>query len=326
MKKIVKYIIPGFSALAICAAALIWSGSSQDDTSFNNYRSSVLSMTTSPEVPLKLRFANTEYEFGRYDLYERLDRELSSFTYLHSTTLLYFKRANRIFPIVVPILKQNGIPEDFKYLMTIESGLNERAISSAKAAGLWQFMQSTGKQYGLEIGDGIDERYHVEKATVAACSYLKDAYSRYGDWATVAASYNAGMGRISSELINQNVSSALDLLLVEETSRYFFRIMAIKEIFENPSRYGFVIKPNQLYRPIRWKEVIVDTSIPSWTSFAQEFGITYSQLKDFNIWLRDTSLNNRTGKMYKIRVPLKDDMYYSKGEKVEVYDRNWINQ
>lgn len=311
--------------IGLCAAAFIWNGSSNEAKEAKQSRPAVLSSTAAVEVPMKLKFADKDYEFSRYDLYERLDRELSSITYLHSTTLLYFKRANRIFPVVVPILKQNGIPEDFKYLMVIESGLNERAISSAKAAGLWQFMPTTGKQYGLEVESEVDERYHIEKSTVAACKYLKDAYARYGDWATVAASYNAGMGRITSELSKQNVSSALDLLLVEETSRYFFRIIATKEVFENPYKYGFIIKAHQLYKPIKWKEVMVDTSVSSWTDFAQGYGVSYLQLKDFNVWLRDTSLTNRSGKLYKVRVPLKDDLYYNKNQKTEVFDSRWVN-
>jgi hypothetical protein len=325
MKKVYKLLIPGISVVALCAAAFVWSGSSNNSSEEEQQRSTVLSMTASPEVPLKLKFADNDIDFSRYDLYERLDRELSSFTYFHSTSLLYFKRANRIFPIVAPILKQNNIPEDFKYLMVIESNLSERAISSAKAAGLWQFMPETGRQYGLEVGADVDERYHIEKATVAACKYLKDAYARYGDWVTVAASYNAGMGRISSELNKQQVSSSLDLLLVEETSRYFFRIIAAKEIMENPYRYGFVLKAHQLYKPIECKEVTVDYSVSDWTSFAQEYGITYAQLKDFNVWLRNTSLTNRTGKLYKIKIPQKEDMYYKRGEKTEVFDDRWIN-
>ena len=325
MKKAYKYIISSFSVIGLCLASILWIASSNEAKDAEQNRPTVLSMAASPEVPMKLKFADQEYDFSRYDLYERLDRELSSITYLHSTTMLYIKRANRIFPVVVPILKQNGIPEDFKYLMVIESGLSERALSSAKAAGLWQFMPTTGKQYGLEVESEVDERYHIEKSTAAACRYLKDAYSRYRDWATVAASYNAGMGRISSELSKQNVSSAMDLLLVEETSRYFFRIIATKEVFENAGKYGFVLKAHQLHKPIKWKEVTVNSSIPSLTSFAQDYGILYSQLKDFNVWLRDTSLTNRSGKSYKIRVPLKEDIYYKRNEKPEVFDSRWVN-
>ena len=153
---------------------------------------------------------------------------------------------------------------------------------------------------------------------------MRDAYSRYRDWTTVAASYNAGMGRISSELSKQQVASSLDLLLVEETSRYFFRIVAIKEIMENPGRYGFLLKAHQLCKPIECREVTVDSSVTDWTSFAQSYNITYSQLKDFNIWLRDASLANKAGKLYKIKIPQKDDMYYKRGEKPNVFDRRWI--
>jgi len=325
VKKICKYLIPGLSVTALCIAALVWSGSSNNVEEAGQQKPVVLSMTTSPEIPFKLKFADDEIDFSRYDLRERLDRELSSFTYLHSTTLSYFKRANRIFPIVVPILRQNGVPEDFKYLMVIESNLNERAVSSVKAAGLWQFMDSTGKMYGLEINSDVDERYHIEKATVAACKYLKDAYSKYGDWVTVASSYNAGMGRISSELNKQQASSSLDLLLVEESSRYVFRIIAIKEIMENPYKYGYVLKANQLYKPIGCREVTVDYSVSDWSDFAQQNGITYAQLKDFNVWLRNTSLTNKYGKLYNIRIPQTEDMYYKKDEKIDVYDSRWIN-
>jgi hypothetical protein len=319
MKMKQKILAPALFFIGLGISTLMWMGSSQENATTEDY-------TTSPDIPEKLTFAGEEYEFNRYDLRERLDRELSALTYLHSSTMLSLKRANRIFPVIVPILKANGIPEDFKYLMTIESSLNERALSSAKAAGLWQFMEKTGRQYGLEINSEVDERYHIEKATAAACRYLKDAYAKYGDWASVAMSYNAGMGRISSELSAQQVSSALDLLLVEETSRYFFRLIATKEVFENPMRYGFHLKSNQLYKPIHWKEITVETSIPSWTDFAKENGITYAQLKDFNIWLRDTSLANKSNSSYKIRIPLKEDLYYKPDQKVDVFDTRWVKR
>ena len=197
---------------------------------------------TSPTVPAQVTFDGETIDLRRYDRRERMDREILAFTYMHSTTMLLIKRANRYFPIIEPILKANGIPDDFKYLMVIESNLNSIARSPAGAAGLWQFMPTTGREFGLEVNENVDERYHIEKATVAACKYFKQAYAKYGDWIAVSAAYNAGQARISSQLEKQLASHAMDLWLVEETSRYMFRLLAAKEIFSNPQRYGFLLK------------------------------------------------------------------------------------
>lgn len=155
-----------------------------------------------PEFPLQVKFANELVDLDRLDMYERFDRELTTLCYMHSSTSLAIKRANRYFPILEPILKEEKVPTDFLYLAVIESTLNPRAVSPAKAVGIWQIMPRTGREYGLEVNNDIDERYHIEKSTRAACKYLKDAYEKYGSWTTVAASYNAGMGRISTELEN----------------------------------------------------------------------------------------------------------------------------
>jgi hypothetical protein len=210
-------------------------------------------------------------------------------------------------------------------LCVIESGLDIRALSPAKAAGLWQFLNVTGKQYGLEITDEVDERYHVEKATEAACHYFKAAYAIYGNWVDVAASYNAGMGRISSEKNKQMVDSALDLLLVSETSRYVFRILAMKTIFENPAMYGFILKKENLYPPIAIHYVEVDTEIEDLMLFAKENGINYMQLKEFNVWLRDRKLKNPKGKSYLIAIPEKKDLYYD-ARKIKVHEAAWISR
>lgn len=286
----------------------------------------VLSMTASVEIPEEVTFAGETLKLDRYDLHERFDRELNSFTYLHASTMLLIKRANRIFPIIDPILKENGIPEDFKYLAVIESLLEKRAVSPAKAVGLWQLLAGTARDFGLEVNTEVDERYSIEKSTVAACKYLKSAYNKYGSWANVALSYNGGMGRISGELNKQQAEDATDLWLVEETSRYYFRMMAIKAIFENPQKYGFVIKPEQLYKPIEFKEVEVTESIPDLASFAKGYDITYAQLKDFNSWLRDRKLTigPKNRKTYTILIPTKESMFYKKGEKVKVYDNRWV--
>lgn len=278
---------------------------------------------TSPTVPTQVTFDGVDIDLRRYDRRERMDRELMSFTYMHSTTLLMIKRANRYFPIVEPILKANGIPDDFKYLMVIESSLNTVARSPAGAAGLWQFMPATGREFGLEVNDNVDERYHIEKATVAACKYFKQAYAKYGDWITVSAAYNAGQARISSQLEKQLASHAMDLWLVEETSRYMFRLLAAKEVLSHPQRYGFLLKRADLYPPIPYKEVTVNTSISDLSSYAQQQGIGYAQLRDANPWLRDNSLKNNSGKTYVLRIPTQEGMYYDP-QKTVAYNKNWV--
>lgn len=322
-----KYILLSLSVFcAVFLGFFLLSNSESKLEEVKNPR--VLSMTASVDVPEEIEFAGETTKLDRYDLYERYDREINSFTYFHSTTMLLIKRANRYFPIIVPILQKNGIPEDFKYLAVIESSLNPRAISSAKAVGIWQFMPATGKQYGLEIRDEVDERYHIEKSTEAACKYFKSAYAKYGNWKDVALSYNGGMGRITGELEKQLVYSGLDLWLVEETSRYYFRMAAIKQVFENPYKYGFVLKADQLYKPIQFKEVAVSESINDLTSFAKRNGVTYAQLKDFNSWLRDRKLTitAKNPKTYTILIPVQESLYYKKGERREVYDRRWVSE
>ena len=237
-------------------------------------------------------------------MYERMDRELIAFTYMHTNSNLMLRRSDRVFSRVVPILKNEGVPEDLKYLMAIESNLDPKAVSAAGAAGLWQFMKATGRSYGLEVGAEVDERYHVEKATKAACDYLKEAYVKYGDWMTVAASYNAGQNGISNRLESQRQDSALDLWLVEETSRYMFRILAAKIFFEDPESFGFSVDPSEKYRdyPVK-KTVTVGSAVPDLVDLAEEYGISYAQLRTANLWLISNKLTNKEGRVYKIVIP-----------------------
>lgn len=277
----------------------------------------------SPAIPETIHFAGQDIDLSRYDRRERMDRELNAFTYMHSTTTLLIKKANRFFPVIEPILKANNIPDDFKYLMVIESNLNTLARSPAGAAGLWQFMQTTGREHGLEVNNNIDERYNIVKATRAACKYLKESYALYGDWVTVAASYNAGKGRISGELRAQLVDNAMDLWLVEETSRYMFRIFAAKSVFENPLQYGFRLKREQLYPPIPYEEVTVTTGIDNLAEYAKQKGITFAQLKDANPWLRGTALENKSGRTYILSIPQKEGLYYNP-KKTVPHNRKWV--
>jgi len=326
MKKYILFLVP---VGVICLLGVVFlSTKSSKDVTTDRKAPIVSSMTRSVEVPDEVTFAGETFNLQRYDMHERYDREINSFTYWHSSTLLLIKRANRYFPIIEPILKKNGIPDDFKYLAVIESSLDPRAYSSAKASGLWQFIQSAAKIYGLEITSEVDERYSVEKSTEAACKYLNTSYQKYGSWSSSALSYNAGMGRITGELDKQQAEDGLDLWLVEETSRYFYRMLAAKSIFENPYKYGFVLTADQLYKPIDFKEVEVKESIADLTEFAKKYDITYAQLKDFNSWLRDRKLTitAKNQKTYTILVPKKESLYYKKGEKIKVHNKNWITE
>ena len=275
------------------------------------------------EVPSSVTFCGKSIDLTRYDRYERMDRELLAFTYMHSTSIQMIKKANRYFPIVEPILKANGVPDDFKYLMVIESNLNPNAQSGAGAAGLWQFMQTTGREYGLEVNKNIDERYHVEKATEAACKYLKDAYDKYQDWIAVAASYNAGQARISSQFEKQQVDDMLDLYLVEETARYVYRIIAAKIMFSNPSAFGFRLRTKDLYMPIPYKEVTVNTGISNLAEWAKKQGITYALLKNMNPWLRDNFLQNVSKRTYTLKIPTAEGMKHDP-KKVKAHDKRWV--
>ena len=261
-----------------------------------------------PSVPKMIVFAGDTIRFDRQDIYERMDRELISFTYMHTNSTLMLKRSERIFAKVVPILRANGVPEDLKYLMAIESNFDPKALSSAGAAGLWQFTKSTAREYGLEVSSEVDERYHIEKETVAACKYLLKAYDKYGDWMTVAASYNGGQNGISKRIENQRQRKAMDLWLVEETSRYMFRILAAKMFFEDPASFGFYVREKDKYpvEPKPKETVSVSGPIENLVDFAEEHGIRYATLKGANLWLRDSKLTNKAGKTYEIVIPRED--------------------
>lgn len=280
-------------------------------------------MYSSPEIPSSVEFCGKEVDLTRFDRHERMDRELLSFVYLHSTSLLMIKRANRYFPIIEPILRENNIPDDFKYLMVIESNVSPIARSGAGAAGLWQIMPGTAKDFGLEVNGSVDERYDIEKSTRAACRYLKTAYAKYNDWVAVAASYNAGQARIAGQLLKQDVEDSLDLHLVEETSRYVYRILAAKIMFSDPVAFGFRLRASDLYPPIDCTEITVTEGIDDLARFARSKGITLSILKNMNPWLRDTSLNNHGRKAYKLKIPTQEGMYYHP-KNIVAHDQRWI--
>lgn len=263
------------------------------------------------QLPDSMTFCGETIDLTRFDRRERLDREILAFTYMHSTSIQMIKRANRYFPMVEPILRSSGIPDDFKYLMAIESSNNPLALSAAGAAGLWQLMPNTARDLNLEVGHSVDERYHVEKSTQAACKYLKEAYTRFQSWINVAASYNAGQSRIAKAQDEQYENNVLDLRLVEETARYVYRILAAKLLFSNPSKFGFRLQAKDLYPLIPFKEIKVEETIDDLPRFAKGRGINYLLLREMNPWIRGTSLPSRGKSVYYIRIPDKGGTHYN---------------
>lgn len=318
-KKAFIYSAVGLSLLALVAS----SERIGAVTSPTEPESAEFSDVVNPSIPSSVKFAGRKIDLDPIHMWERLDRELTAITYTHGNTLLAIKRANRYFPVLAPILKKNGLPADMIYLAVIESTLNPRALSPAKAAGLWQLMPATGKEYGLEVNDDVDERYDPVKATEAASRYLKNAYAKYGNWESVAASYNGGMARISKELGAQQAESAFNLYLADETMRYIFRMLAMKLIMENPSAYGFNLTADQLYQPIVYKTVEVSGPVDDWAAWAKEQGIDYLTLREYNPWIRSKSLPNKTGKTYKVNIPSRDSLSRSR-QKVTVYNPAWV--
>lgn len=254
--------------------------------------------------PSTVDFAGEKTPLQIADVRERFDRELLVNANLHSSTILIMKRANRAFPIIEPILKQYGVPDDFKYLAVIESALTN-AVSASGAKGVWQFMPDTAKEKGMEVNDGVDERYHLQKSTEAACKYLIAAKQKFGNWTLAAASYNGGMNGVNTKIMEQKVTDYYDLALTDETSRYVFRILALKEIMQHPNLYGFDVSKEELYENIPTRTLEVDSSITDLATFAKAQGINYKILKIHNPWLRDKKLVNTAKKKYLIEIPTK---------------------
>jgi hypothetical protein len=254
------------------------------------------------KIPENLSFAGEKVQLNKTDIRERIDRELLVNTYWQSNALLWFKRTNKYFPVIEPILKEKGVPDDFKYLSVIESDLRN-VTSPAGAKGMWQMLKDAGRENGLEINDNVDERYHLEKATRAACDYLIEAKERLGNWTLAAAAYHAGNYGIEKRLKEQMVDSYYDVLAGENTERYIPRIVAAKEILSNPEKYGFVFTKDDLYELGPTYVVKVDTAITNIADFALKFDTNYKELKMYNPWLRENKLNNNSGKLYEIKIP-----------------------
>jgi membrane-bound lytic murein transglycosylase D len=292
MKRLKK--IGGIVGLFVVSGALIHSVSytkpSDETEVFERY------------YPAAMDFAGEKTPLELADVKERFDRELIVNSNLDASTLIIIKRANREFPIIEPILKKYGVPDDFKYLAVAESALFN-ATSSAGAKGFWQFMPATAKERGMEVTDEVDERYHLVKSTEAACQYLLNAKEKMGSWTLAAASYNGGLAGVNRQITSQGENNYYDLLLTEETYRYVFRILALKEVMQHPALYGFTYRNNELYNGIPTRKIEVDSSIADLAAFAKEQGINYKILKIHNPWLRDKKLTNSAKKKYVIEIP-----------------------
>jgi membrane-bound lytic murein transglycosylase D len=296
-----KYFFLGFGSCLLLLSVILFIYATGTDRQVRKGEFNSMYGIFALDLPENPSFAGEAVPMHISDVRERFDRELLVNTYWQSQTLLLLKRKERWFGIIEPILKQNQIPDDFKYLALAESGLTN-VVSPSGASGFWQFLEGTGKNFGLKINSEVDERYHLEKATVAACSYLKSAYQRFNSWSLVAASYNMGIEGVSRQLEKQQVKSYYDLLLVEETSRYVFRILALKEICENPLDYGFHFRKRDFYKPYHFVITEVDTTIPDLAKFAQIHAINYKELKLLNPWLRSNSLTVKPGEKYEVKI------------------------
>lgn len=313
-----KTAIVFMSGVAVAAAMLIstaytgglgsdsareWVGMQTPDTDPKIAQGDQVQRVRVPEIPSAIDLAGEPLPTDNFDALERFDRELLSICFSHAVTINNIKLANRIFPVIEPILKQNGIPDDFKYLAVTESNLRN-AISPAGARGIWQFMPETAKEYGMDVNDEIDERLHLEKSTEAACRYLLKSYKDFQSWTLAAASYNMGGGRLKGHIDSQKHESYYDLFMNNETSRYVPRILAHKYVMLNPERYGFFIDKKEVYPtfPI-YKTVTITGAVPSWSDFAREQGITYRALKVHNPWIVSDKLTNKAKKMYVVKIP-----------------------
>lgn len=281
---------------------ILLSGTLIHSVSYKNYPNT--ETKSDRYYPTSVDFCGEETPLHLSDVKERFDRELIINSNLHASTLIIIKRANREFPIIEPILKKYGVPDDFKYLAVAESALTN-ATSSAGAKGFWQFMPATAKERGMEVTDEVDERYHLIKSTEAACKYLLDAKQKMGSWTLAAASYNGGLAGVNRQITSQGENNYYDLLLTEETYRYVFRILALKEILQNPDKYGYTYRQDELYNAIPTRTVTVDSSITDLAKFAKGQGINYKILKIHNPWLRDKKLTNTSRKKYDIEIPTK---------------------
>ncbi|MBN1413914.1 MAG: transglycosylase SLT domain-containing protein [Bacteroidales bacterium] len=302
LKKSISPVFYIFSGIVLVVTMLAIQSFSEKENTEEPVTGRPVQVATPFVIPDELIFAGERVPLENFDTRESLDRELLVNAYWHSRTLLVLKKSRRYFSTIEPILKEYGIPEDFKYIPMAESGF-DFTVSPAGACGIWQLLENTAKEYGLEVNHEVDERYHLEKSTEAACKFFLASYKQYNNWTLAAASYNVGRKGIQYQIDRQQVSNYYDLLLNDETARYVFRILAFKLISQNPQEFGFQLKKDDYYPPIPLYDVKVDTSISNIAQFAVCFSINYKILKIFNPWLRENFLTNKAGKTYIIKIP-----------------------
>lgn len=289
MRKIILLILTTFCVASLGAQSLFYSP---------------MSKVALPPLPTSLSFAGEEVSLNNYDVRESLTHEMLVTCYLHSRTMLTLLNTKRYFQIIEPIMERYGIPNDFKYLCMAESGLDPNAVSSAKAGGLWQIMTATGRSFGLDVGSQVDERFHIEKCTEAACKYILNSYNLFGSWTMAAAAYNLGDAGVRRRIDAQGVSNYYDAFFPSETQRYLFRILSFKLITENPSFYGYEIAEQDYYKPLTdYVEISVNAKVIDWSELAAEHGTNYKMLRQLNHWIRDYKFNNSSGKTYVVKVP-----------------------
>ncbi len=305
MSPLIKYAVPYCLSLAAFGTVALFTsyGTSSLPVPAAKIPENVRTFQTvrAIKMPSSLDFCGEPVPLDNFDARERFDRELHDNAYKYGSLLMVLKLSNRIFPIIEPILAEQGVPQDFKYLAVAESALRD-ATSPAGAKGIWQFMPATAREYGLTVNDEIDERFNLEKVTVAACRYLKNANSRYNNWTLTAASYNAGMGGVSNNMTGQSGHSYYDISMTEETNRYVFRILAFKEIMHDPAAYGFFLDSDDQYNQIESSLAEV-TGAVNWGNFAAQYGTSFRVLKALNPWIMSNSFSNSAHKSYLVKIP-----------------------
>ena len=302
MKITLKYILLSSAVILVCGTCIYAVKEVRNQEKDYRNQFSLHYRIYAPEIPDKMDFAGEKVPLDLFYVRESIDREIMLNTFMHSSTILMFKRAARWFPVIEPILKKNNIPDDFKFLALADSNF-ANVVSPSRAEGFWQFLRVTGQKYGLEITDEVDERYNVEKATEAACQYFREAYQEYKNWTLVAASFNRGIDGVGKAVEKQHITDYYNLFLVEETARYVYRILAMKQVYNNPLRYGFYLRQSDFYPPLCTYTITLDSSINDLPAFAQKMKINYRILKEFNPWLRRYTLTNKTAKKYVLTLP-----------------------
>ena len=312
------HIIAAAAVLLVLAGGIFICSTDKDDSE-ETHRRAIMNgyKVFSPTIPDTLTFAGENVPLATYYVREGLDNELIINMYRQSSTVLYFKRANRYFPIIEPILKKNNIPIDFKYLCVIESGLTN-ATSPAKAQGFWQFIASTGANYGLTVNDEIDMRDNLVASTEAACKYLRALYNKFHSWTAAAAAYNCGENGLARRIEKQGTDIYYDIWLNTETSRYVYRILAIKLIMQNPKQYGYYLRHCDLYPPIPTRTATLSGQNVDLYQFARSHNTSYKMLRTLNPWLKTDMLKNKANKTYTVLLPVEGGTLFhnlTKGKK-----------